>query len=358
MPADFTLREITVADGPAINALAANCPDAGLISVYSVFRDNAWQSLQALHPDTVGVLTEAPGHGGLAGVGLVGFTTRGIQGKAVPCALLNTLMVHPAYRRQGVAGGLSKWCIRHARSRFGENGVILADVQVGNRASHGTVRKWCNQMLPPITVAPVGLKTRGPGVLPGIRVGPVKRPALQEFTDRLNDFYKTYTFFKYETGHDLSAWLEERPFGLHTRHCLGARDPRGNLLAGLTLDEVHHLRTYHVARMPAWIRMANKLLHVVPRRRRSSANPGGPHLVSPGAGGGGPLPLANGSPPVAGARDVPHGIFGWSRSRCFRNQSETLVHQDHDADRGEDVHPHPGRSTDLSRLLVRNIWRI
>jgi hypothetical protein len=197
-------------------------------------------------------------------VGLVGFTTRGIQGAAVPCALLNTLMVHPAYRRQGLAGGLSKWCIRHARSRFGENGVILADVQVGNRASHGTVRKWCNQMLPPITVAPVGFKTRGPGVLPGIRVGPVKRPALQEFTDRLNDFYKTYTFFKYETGHDLSAWLEERPFGLHTRHCLGARDPRGNLLAGLTLDEVHHLRTYHVARMPAWIRMANKLLHVVP----------------------------------------------------------------------------------------------
>jgi hypothetical protein len=37
MPADFTLREITVADGPAINALAANCPDAGLISVYTFF---------------------------------------------------------------------------------------------------------------------------------------------------------------------------------------------------------------------------------------------------------------------------------------------------------------------------------
>jgi hypothetical protein len=44
----------------------------------------------------------------------------------------------------------------------------------------------------------------------------------------------------------------------------GARDLQGNLPAGLTLDEIHHLRTYHVARMPAWIRMANRLLHVVP----------------------------------------------------------------------------------------------
>jgi len=94
MLSNYTLREITVADGPAINTLAANCPDAGLISVYSVFRDNAWQSLQVLRSDTAGVLAEAPGHAGLAGMGLVSFATCGIQGAVVSCALLNTLMVH------------------------------------------------------------------------------------------------------------------------------------------------------------------------------------------------------------------------------------------------------------------------
>ena len=304
MLSNYTLREITVADGPAINTLAANCPDAGLISVYSVFRDNAWQSLQVLRSDTAGVLAEAPGHAGLAGMGLVSFATCGIQGAVVPCALLNTLMVHPAYRRRGVARRLSEWRIRHTRSRFGDQGVILADVQVGNRASHGMVQKWCNQVLPPITVAPVRLRTRGPGALPGIRVGPVERPVLPEFSDRLNEFYKAYTFFKDETAHNLSTWLEESPLG--TRHCLGARDLQGNLLAGLTLDEVHHLRTYHVARLDPY---GQQTASCGSRRRCSSANPGGPHLVSSGAGGGGPLPLANGSPAVAGARDMPDGFL-------------------------------------------------
>ena len=261
---DVTLRQMNIDDGSAINTLAAQCPDKGLISVYSVYRDNALESLQALRPNTVSVAAEVSGHDGLIGMAQVSFDQCRIEGGMIPCALFNTLMVHPDFRRQGVARRLSEWSMEQARLRFGDKGVMMADIQMGNKASDRTVKKWCNQVLPPFMVAPVSLKNRPPVVFSGIRIGAVEPGALAEFADRLNIFYEGHNFYKPETADSLSAWLEERPFGLPIHHCLAARDLQGNLLAGLTLEEAHQLRTYHVVHMPPWIRMVNKLLHAVP----------------------------------------------------------------------------------------------
>ncbi len=261
---DVTLRQMNIDDGSAINTLAAQCPDKGLISVYSVYRDNALESLQALRPNTVSVAAEVSGCDGLIGMAQVSFDQCRIEGEMLPYALFNTLMVHPDFCRLGVARRLSEWGLKQARLRFGDKGVIMADIQTGNKASHGTVKGWCNQMLPPVTVAPVSLRNRSPVALSHIRIGPLEPGAVAEFSDGLNIFYEGYNFYKPETAESLSNWLAERPFDLPTHHCLAARDPRGNLLAGLTLDEAHHLRTYHVVHMPAWIRMVNKLLHMVP----------------------------------------------------------------------------------------------
>jgi hypothetical protein len=107
MGAAFILHEMTFSDGPAINALAAECPDGGLISVRSVFRENAWHSLKALRPNTVGMAAEAAGHDWLIGMCLVSFGLCRVDGVTVPYALLNTLMVHPKWRREGVAGHLA-----------------------------------------------------------------------------------------------------------------------------------------------------------------------------------------------------------------------------------------------------------
>ncbi|MDQ1335134.1 MAG: hypothetical protein QG552_2084 [Thermodesulfobacteriota bacterium] len=73
MRATFILSEMTFSDGAVINALAAECPDGGFSSVRSVFRENAWQSLEALRPNTVGMAAEAAGHDRLIGMGLVSF---------------------------------------------------------------------------------------------------------------------------------------------------------------------------------------------------------------------------------------------------------------------------------------------
>lgn len=264
MASNFKFREMILADGLAINDLASQCPDAGLISVYSVFRDNACESLQALRPHTVGVAAIANAHDGLIGIGLVSFGHCRIQGVMVPYALLNTLMVHPDFRREGVARQLVDWRIEHARSRLGDKGILLANIQAGNTVSHRTVRRWCTQVLPAVTVAPVSIRKRAPKPFPGLTVGPVGTNSLEEFAERLNTFYQGYNFYQPETADRLGAWLSDKPLGQTMHSCLAVRDRQGELLAGLTLDEAHRLRTYHVIRMPAFLRMANRVLHVVP----------------------------------------------------------------------------------------------
>jgi len=264
MPTTFILREMTLADGPAINVLASQCPDGGGVSVRSVFRENAWQSLVALRPDTVGVAAEAAGHDGLIGMGLVSFGHCRVDGVTVPYALLNTLMVHPKWRRQGVAGRLADWRIEYARSRLGAEGLLLANIQAGNEVSHRMVRKWATQVLPAITVAPVTVHRREPKVLPGVTVGPVKSSDMEEFTNRLNAFYEGYNLFQPETADSLSARIPQEPLGLSIHHCLTVTDQRGHLLAGLALEEAHRLRTYHVVHMPVFLRIANRLLRAIP----------------------------------------------------------------------------------------------
>ncbi len=141
MPAKFTLRPMILSDGPAINALARRCPDGGVVSVCSVFRENAFESLENLRPQTVGVAAESPHHEGLVGMGWVSLGRCRIQEETVPYALLNTFMVHPNWRGQGVAGELSQKAIECAAARLGREGLLVADIQAGNTASRRTANR-------------------------------------------------------------------------------------------------------------------------------------------------------------------------------------------------------------------------
>ena len=49
--------------------------------------------------------------------------------------LLNTLVVHPDFRRRGIATALVTWCVQAARERFGDEGVVWALIQRGNVGS-------------------------------------------------------------------------------------------------------------------------------------------------------------------------------------------------------------------------------
>ena len=255
---------MTRADGLAINELAAQCPDNGLVSVYSVFRDNAYESLKSLRPNLLGVVAEAPGCDGLAGMAMVSFDHCSVQHEIAPYALLNSLMVHPGCRRKGLARQISDNLIDICRNHMGDRGFIIANIQACNDISQRTVRPWRNQLLPPITVVPAPLRKHPPKPLYGVSVGPLETNKLEEFAHRHNTFYQDYNFYKPETASTLCAWLSHNPLQPAMHHCLVATDPSHNLLAGLAFQETHQLHTYHVVKMPAVMGAANKLLHVIP----------------------------------------------------------------------------------------------
>lgn len=255
---------MTLSDGPAIDALARECPDGGSVSVRSVFRENAFHSLENLRPKMVGVGAESPGQEGLVGMGWASLGRCRMEGEMVPYALLNTFMVHPQWRGQGIAAKLSDKVIEYATTRLGPTILLLADIQEGNTASRRTAGKWSNQVLPAVTVAPVTVRRKKPETLAGVTVQPLTSDHTEAFAQGLNAFYEEYHLFQPETAESLTAWLSQRPQGLTLHHCLTATDPHGRLLAGLALEEACQLRTYQVVHMPTVLRVANKLLHVIP----------------------------------------------------------------------------------------------
>jgi len=95
-----------------------------------------------------GVAAEPPGHDGLIGMCWVSFGRCRIQEEMVSYALLNTLMVHPDWRRQALAERLLTWTIDYVTRRFGEKVLMMGAVRAGNAASHRTAGKRATQVLP------------------------------------------------------------------------------------------------------------------------------------------------------------------------------------------------------------------
>lgn len=305
----ITLRELGPADGPAIARLCAEAPDTGRVSFSPVYKGDAYETLRTLKPGMVGVVAEAAEHDGLVGMGLLEFGRCLVAGRPQPYALLSSLMVHPNFRRRGIASRLARWRVDRAEERLGEDGIILANVQRGNTASRRTAERWTTQVLPPFSAIPFRFRRRPPRPPAGIEVRPVERADLGSFADHLDHFYGEHVLHRPETPDDLGGWLEATrgavasatdgsvtaevataagaaaevaeaagATGGHARtgiaspsirsppnrHLLVATDRSGALLAGLSVDEVHHLMTLRVAKLPFVMRAADRALSLLP----------------------------------------------------------------------------------------------
>lgn len=265
MQSPFSLRRLVPEDGAAYATLLAASPDTGRVGVAGRFEIDPYQALMAVHSDTAGVVAEAPDHPGLVGGGLVRFGAGQWDGQVLPTALLNTLVVHPDFRRQGLASQLAAWRREMARERFGEDGLFWALIQGNNTGSERTARRWATQFLERrMTIIPMKVRSAPPVKRAGLTVRPMEPGEADAVAESLNRYYREYQMYAPESGASLTHWLGESPFETPFRHYLVAADSAGNLLAGLALAELCRLRTSVITRMPGALRLLNRFLQVVP----------------------------------------------------------------------------------------------
>jgi GNAT superfamily N-acetyltransferase len=266
--AAIVLRPWAPDDGAAIQALGGQSPDTGAVAFVGQFEHDAYAVLTALHPACTGVVAEAADHPGIVGMGLVTFGRCQYEGEERPFAYLSSLQVHPGYRRRGVASALAAWRVNLARERFaaaGEAGVVFAGIQSGNTGSIRTAESWSTQRLDGHSrLAVLKVRSSPPGGEAGLRVRPALPEELEGVAAGQNEFHADYNLYPRETAESLRDWSEQRFLGqsIHAYHV--AVDRSDNVLAGIGVTFDGSLITSRVLRMPLALRLANRLLRVVP----------------------------------------------------------------------------------------------
>lgn len=259
-----TLRPLAPTDGSAIAELFEQTPDAGQISFTTRFKTDAYMALTALHTDTAGVVAVWPATGQVVGMAMVDWSQRQVEGSVRPCALLNTLKVHPDHRRQGIAQRLADWCFAAARERFGDDAVLLADIQKGNVASERAARHWSSQFVGQPHTVLVGMRRSPPRLPSGVTLRPAQPDELGAIAAQQNRFYQNYNLYAPQTADSLAAWRDHTPLPAPIHHLFVAVDAAGIILAGAGITERARLLALHVGRLPAAMKLAVRAIGLLP----------------------------------------------------------------------------------------------
>ena len=265
MRSQFSLRKLYPQDSQAFRKLMDDSPDTGRISTASHFVIDAFEALRTMQGDFIGVVAESPDYDGFVGACLSRFGQCQFEGCLRPYALLNSLVVHPGFRQQGVGSALVGWLVNHSRNRLGVEGVIWALIQQGNVGSVRTVGKFLKQFVGDrIVIVPTKTRAKLPKTTSKLMVHPIGPGEFGRVADQLNSFYRDFNFYEPETADSLASWCASTPFDTPFRHYLVVTDSKGAILAGAGVSEHYRLRTLYIRHMPRAYHVLNTILRMVP----------------------------------------------------------------------------------------------
>ena len=263
---DFTLRPLVETDGPTLDTLIRSEAPTTAMALSTRYRHDPYQALLAQHPTFIGVVAEAPGMAGLAGMATAFGDEVALNGAVVPVIHLENLKVHHDVRRQGLGRRLAEWRIAEGRHRFGDESLVMAGVDSTNEASLATARRWATQLLGPVRLV-VARTTRKPPAHDGLVVRPIEVGDLEQVVEAINAFYAGFHLFPRQTAERLSASLAPTAIGVPIRRYRVVEAADGTIVAGASITERFALMTERIERIPLPLAVLARVLPLLPADR-------------------------------------------------------------------------------------------
>jgi GNAT superfamily N-acetyltransferase len=204
---NYHLRPMEPRDSEAYTDLMATSPERGLITIQIIFKNDSYEMLMQRRIGQIVVVAETP-EGKVVGAAACDARPIWFEKQPVQAVHMHGLIVHPDYRKHGVATALVQWRIRWAREHYGPDVLIFAEIQQNDMASFNNASKWANGFGQPRESGFLRVLKKAPREIRGLTIREAEEPDYVDIVAGLNVYNRDANFSRYITHERLHRNLE------------------------------------------------------------------------------------------------------------------------------------------------------
>ena len=260
MPENTTYRLIKPKDSQTLEDLIALTSDGGRIGFTDDYQVDLLSAHQALAEEFHGGVAEQDGKI----VGMVFGEVRWVQyaGQVVPGVYISHLRVHPDYRQQDIARGLSDWALEYITDLLRSDVVLYGAIMAGN-VSMKLANRYGFQTTKPIKGGIVPMLKNPPAPTPDLIVRLAERSELPAIVEGMNTFYCEHNLWSPVSVDILGDFLAQEVENVRPNQ-LYVAVRNGEIVAGLSLSDRTNLIRMRLTRAPRFVRTLGGWLDLLP----------------------------------------------------------------------------------------------
>ncbi len=257
----LTYRLVKPDDSPALQAIIAATPDAGLIGFTNDYHADLLAISQALAHDLQGAV--AVRDGAIIGMILGDFVQVQWAGELHQAVYISHLRVHPDFQRQGVGRGLSNWAFDYVQDLLGPDTLLYGAIMQGN-ASLTLAHQHQFQTTDAIQGGTVSMRKSAPRPPTGLDVRLAVDTDLPSIAQGMNNFYQDHDLWSPVDAATLANLMGQEVAGIRPNQLyIVARGDQ--ILGGLSLSDRTNLVRMRISRAPAYVRLLGTVLGILPK---------------------------------------------------------------------------------------------